>query len=170
MNHREYIQQEAAKNIAFHFECMECLQKESNNTLTFLYVVVAAAFSGAFKLFSSHGSKVLAGSLSILCAYLAFLAAYLVLKCLLARDAEAPANEPKNLKIKSPYSSEEIQDFELENLQIRIDRTKERNEKTAKNLNRVRVLICISPLIFFVAMAFLVLLRFAYLALANCQS
>jgi hypothetical protein len=170
MNHREYIQQEAAKNIAFHYDCMDCLQKESNNTLTFLYVVVAAAFSGSVNLFSSHGSKLLGLSLLVLCAYLAVLAMYLVFGCLMARDAEAPANEPKNLALKDTLTSEEIQDFELENLQARIDNTRLRNEKTAKNLNRIRVLICLSPLFFLLVTAFLVFAKFAWLALVGCQS
>jgi len=148
MNHLEYVQQEAGKNMAFHMENMDSLQKESNTTLTFLYVVISAAFSGAVKLFSSHSALSLAISLSCLCVYLALLAAYLVFSCMMARDVDAPSNEPKNLKIPDGYTSEQIQNFELENLQQRIDFNKKRNEKTAFHLNMVRFLICSSPFVF----------------------
>lgn len=155
MTHREYIQQEAEKNMAFHMENMEGLQKESNTTLTFLFVVISTAFSAAVKLFSGHGSTALATSLAILCVYLTGVAVYLVFTCLWARDVFAPANEPKNLKIPEGYTFEQIQDFELENLQVRIESNAGRNRKTAFHLNLVRLLICGSPFVFLVAITFL---------------
>ena len=139
---------------------LESLQRESNTTLTFLYVVISASFSGAVKLFSGGHSVGLALALSILCVYLAVLAAYLIFSCLMARTVKSPANEPKNLKIpppeegKNPYTSEQIQDFELENLQSRIEFNRNRNDKTARHLNIVRVMICASPIIFLLAIAF----------------
>ena len=153
MDHREYIQQQSSRNMEFHLESLESLQKEANTTLTFLYVVISASFSAAVKLFIGPGSIVLAISLALLCFYLACLAAYLVLRCLMARNVEAPSNEPKNLKIPARYTAEAIQDFELENLQKKIDINRHRNEKTAFHLNLVRILICASPIVFIIAIA-----------------
>jgi hypothetical protein len=154
MSHLEYIQNEAAKNMAFHMENMDCLQRESNTTLTFLYVVIAASFSGAVKLFSGGNLTALALALSVLCVYLACLAAYLVFKCLMARVVKSPANEPKSLKMVDGYTSEQIQECELENLQKRIEFNVKRNEITARNLNIVRVMICAIPAVFLIATVF----------------
>lgn len=148
------MQSEAAKVWAFHTENMDCLQKESTTTLTFLYVVISASFSGAVKLFSDGKLTVLALALSVLCVYLAGLATYLVFTCLMARAVKAPANEPKNLKLVDGCTSEQIQEYELENLQARIEFNMKRNDITARNLNRVRVMICASPAVFLVATAF----------------
>lgn len=155
VTHLEYMQSEASRNMSFHMDNMDNLQKESNNTLTFLYVVISASFSGALKLFLDGKLTILAVSLSILCCYLALLAVCLVFSCMWAKDAEAPANEPRNLKIKEPYTSVEIQQFELENLQKRIEFNRNRNAKTGQRLNLIRVFICLSPVVFIVAWAIL---------------
>ena len=148
VSHLEYMQSEASKNMDFHMQNMDNLQREANNTLTFLYVVISASFSGALKLFLDEKFIILAVSLSCLCIYLAVLAACLVFGCMMAKAVKAPANEPKNLKIKPPYTSEEIQEFELENLQKRIEFNRGRNATTGRRLNLVRILICFSPAIF----------------------
>ena len=158
MSHLEFVQQEAAKNMAFHLENMGILQKEANTTLTFLYVVISASFSGAVKLFSGGSLTVVALALSFLCIYLSALAVYLVFACLRARPVKAPANEPKNLKVPEGYSEEEIQQFVIENLQERIGFNRRRNDHTAQHLNIVRVLICSSPLVFLALTAFFWLL------------
>jgi hypothetical protein len=135
-------------------ENMDNLQKESNTTLTFLYVVISASFSGAVKLFTDEDLTTVALALSVLCIYLAGLAAYLVFACMRARIVKAPANEPKNLKMPDGYTPQEMQQFELENLQERIDFNRQRNDHTARHLNIVRVLICASPIVFLVFIAF----------------
>ena len=159
MQHLEFVQRESEKNMAFHMENMECLQRESNNTLTFLYVAVSASFSGALKIYAVNGFGVLSASLSFLCIYLTATSVYLVLACLKVRIVKAPANEPKNLKERVGYTSESLQGFELEKLQERIDFNRIRNEKTGFHLNAVRFLICFSPLVFFVFTVFFWILR-----------
>ena len=158
MSHLEFMQRESSKNMDFHMENMDSLQKESNTTLTFLFVVVSASFSGAVKIFTGGNLTGLALALSVLCVYLAGLAAYLVFTCLMARTVKAPANEPKNLKLPAGYTSDEMQEFELEKLQERIQFNVERNAKTARHLNIVRVLICASPLVFLATIVFFWLL------------
>lgn len=137
---------------------MDNLQREAQNTLTFLYVVISASFSAALKLFVDGKLITLALAISGLCIYLTSLAVTLVFGCMMARAVKAPANEPKNLKLKFPYTSEEIQEFELENLQNRIDFNRDRNHTTARRLNRVRVLICLSPVFFIFGLAVLYVL------------
>jgi hypothetical protein len=158
VTHLEYMQQEAAKNMEFHLQNMDNLQKESNTTLTFLYVVISASFSAALKLFLDGKFIILAIALSFLCLYLVFLAVCLLLGCMMVRPVKAPANEPKNLKIPTGYSSEEIQNFELENLQVRIEYNLDRNLATARRLNFVRVAICLSPLFFLGVLTLIALL------------
>lgn len=127
---------------------MECLQKESNITLTLLYVLIAASFTAAVRLFESGRATGLALGLSGLCAYLTILAVFLVFACLSPRSVKPPTNEPNNLKMREGYTSEEIRQFELDNLQERIDFNTDRNEFTARRLNCVRVMVCLSPFLF----------------------
>lgn len=94
----------------------------------------------------------------VLCVYLAGLAAYLVFACLRARTVKSPANEPKNLKLPDGYTPEEMQQFELEKLQERIDFNRQRNDRTARHLNIVRVMICASPVVFLMFIGFFWLL------------
>lgn len=142
------MQSEASKNMDFHLQNMDNLQREANNTLTFLYVVISASFSGSLKLFSGGNFTILAISLSSLCVFLAVLAICLLCGCLMARPVKAPSNEPKNLKVPNGYTSEQIQNFELENLQERIEFNRDRVATTAWRLNRVRILLCLSPFFF----------------------
>jgi hypothetical protein len=148
MSHLEYVEREAAKNMEFHLQNMECLQKESNTTLTLLYVLVTASFSAALKLFETAKETSVAFALSGLCVYLTILAVCLVLACLSPRTVKAPTNEPENLKLREGYTSDEIRQFELDNLQQRIHYNRERNEVTARRLKLVRVMLCLSPLLF----------------------
>lgn len=156
MNHLEYIQHESSKNMDFHLQNMDNLQRESNTTLTFLYVVISASFSAGVKLFVDGGYPALAVSMAVICLFLVAAAIYLVIGCMMARSVKAPSNEPKNLKIQNGYTSEDIQNFELENLQERIEFNRDRNIASAQRLNRVRIMICASPVIFAVLLAGLV--------------
>ncbi|MDR3457358.1 MAG: hypothetical protein P4N60_07925 [Verrucomicrobiae bacterium] len=151
MTHLEYMQGEAAKNMAFHMEDMEKLQAATDTTLNFLYVFISAVFSASVRMYLEDGYAAIKISLPVLCIYLTALAIYLVLSCGLARSVEAPANEPKKLKIPDGYTSEQIQNFELDNLQVRIEKNRDRNARTANNLNFVRVMLCFSPIIFLLA-------------------
>jgi len=162
MTHLEYMQDQAAKNMDFHIQNMDNLLKEANSTATFLYLVISASFTGAVKLFADGKHPTFASGLALLCVYLAMLGIYLVFSCLRARDVESPANEPKNLKLQTGYTSEEIQEAELDNLQKRIDANRTRNDNTAHHLNFVRILICLSPLFFFAVISLAGLFRLIF--------
>lgn len=158
MTHLEYMQSEASKNMDFHMENMDNLQRESNNTLTFLYVAISACFSAALKIFLDGKYAVLWITLSLLCLYLVVVAVCLLFGCLMARPVQAPANEPQNLKIHDGFTSEQIQNAELENLQKRIDFNCERVAATARRLNCVRGCICLSPVFFMAVLVVLLVL------------
>ena len=51
-----------------------------------------------------------------------------------------------------------MQQFELEKLQERIDFNRQRNDRTARHLNIVRVMICASPVVFLMFIGFFWLL------------
>jgi hypothetical protein len=147
MEHLEYVEREASKNMEHHIEDTECLNKEAHTTLSFLFVVISAAFAGAVRLFEAKAAWVWPVALAILCIYLSVLAFCLTFTCLMARDIQPPANEPKNLKLNG-NTLREIREAELENLQRRIELNQERNKKTGTNLNRIRLLICATPVLF----------------------
>ena len=157
MTHLEFVQGEATKNMDFHMQNMDNLQTEGNTTATFLSVAVSASFSAAVSIFAAGNHMKLALALSFLCVYLAIVGAYLVFACLRARYVQPPTNEPKNLKLQDGFTSEQIQQFELENLQGRIDSNRIRNDKAAWHLNCVRLLIFASPAFFSAVLAFIAL-------------
>lgn len=151
MSHIEYVERESEKNMEFHMQNMESLNKEANSTLTFLYVVIATSFSAAVKAFDSWKAPTPAVPFGVLCLYLTALAVWLLFGCLTPRIVKAPSNEPKNLNIPDGYTLDEIRQFELKNLQDRIDYNSTRNVTTAKRLRAIRVWVCLSPITFGVA-------------------
>ena len=51
MEHLEFMEQQAEKNMQFHLDNMDCLAGEANTTLTLLYALVGASFMGTVSLF-----------------------------------------------------------------------------------------------------------------------
>lgn len=149
-----FVFQEAKQNMQFHFENMESLHKDSMATANLLYIVIAASLSAAVKLFAGGTHTLLALALSLMCIYLLVLGLILVSKCLTARNVEPAANEPKNLlKAKeNGLSEDQAKEFELQNLQARIDSNRVRNEQTANDLKFVQRSIFLSPVVLLAAM------------------
>jgi len=162
MTHLDYIEREAGKNAEFHLKDMECLNREAHATLSFLFVVVSASFAGAVRLWQTSQFPERGWGLALfsLCLYLSLLAACITRCCLMVEDVMPPSNEPENLKLQEGFVSEQIREAELGNLQKRIDFNAARNERVGDRLNRVRLLICASPVVFLlVALAVFVILR-----------
>lgn len=74
------------------------------------------------------------------------LATILTLKCLMFGDFPSVWNEPKNLNQKD-YELDQLREFELLNLQGRINQAMELNFTKSLRLNRCILATCLTPII-----------------------
>lgn len=147
----DWVETQAHENLKFRLNCLENILKECNITLTILLAGVGTTAAYAFKLFNSSDSKqwLIFGIIS-LCLYFLVLSGFLISKCMKIDEIQVPTNEPDNLYQKQ-YTLLQIREAELINTQNRINKAVARNLKVAEWLNRIRLLILFSPVVFIVA-------------------
>ena len=150
----DWIENQAEKNLEFHHGCLENLRKEAHVILSIVIVAIGSLFGYLLQVvdvtvgFANQRWLVLLPSFALL-AYLVTTGNIVISKVLRIRDIEPPTNEPKNLlpHVKE-YSCDQLRKFELDNLQGRIDRTRQRNDETAKSITLVRRFLCFAPVVF----------------------
>lgn len=145
----DWVEAQAQENLKFRLSCLESIIKECNTTLTILLAGIGATAAYIFKLHPVSDTWMLAGTLSV-CLYFLLLSGLLIIKCLQIDEIQVPTNEPENLYIKQ-YTLLEIREGELRNVQERINKAVARNLNTSDWLNKIRLLILASPLVFIVA-------------------
>jgi hypothetical protein len=154
----DWVEAQAQENLKFRLSCLESIVKECNTTLTILLAGIGASAAYVFKLLETAKPEtwMLAGAIS-LCLYLLLLSAVLIFKCLKIDEIQVLTNEPENL-YKKQYTLLEIREGELINVQQRINKARDRNLKTANWLNKIRLSMLASPIVFvtfsILAMAF----------------
>jgi hypothetical protein len=139
----EWVEKAAADNLRERIEIAAMIQREANTTLTLLL-----SGAGASLIFAAHtGSNELAIARAalVVSAYLFLIGGLLVRECLGLIAYPASSNEPKNLNNKD-YAFEQMREWELENIQARIDQAVVINEHRSKWLNRCRYIAMLSPL------------------------
>lgn len=143
----DWVEAQAQENLKFRLSCLESITKECNTTLTILMAGLGATGAYLFKLFdmANPAISILSGALS-LCMYLLCLSGLLIFKCLKIAEIQVPTNEPHNLYQKQ-YTVLQIRESELDNVQERINKAAARNLYTADWLNKIRLLMLISPII-----------------------
>jgi len=149
MDRLDYIEREAQANMEFHLENLDSLKSEAQATLNFLLLILSGAFGYTIKLL---GDDKLAWAFVMGCvtSYLSCVAGYLTLYCLATGVVMPPTNEPRNLS-SNDCSLEELRELELKNLQKRIVFNRKRNTKIGRRLNKARLLVCASPVVFLLA-------------------
>jgi hypothetical protein len=143
----DFVEVQAEKNAAFHLSCAEALAKEANVLLTILLAGGGASFWYTVKLLVAGTTPWLLCGVSSIAVYLFFLSGLLTWKCLWAREMYPPANEPQNLT-NEELELDEIRRLDLRNRQACIDLNRERNDSVGLWLNRCRIAIAATPLIF----------------------
>ena len=151
----DWIEKNALENLRSRINTADILAKEAQVTLTVLLAGIGAALGYAFK--DGSIASNISRSMLILSGYLMIIAGIVVFTCMMVVEIPMVTNEPQNLngeKTKN-LSLEEIRGYELENIQKRIDETRNRNDVTAKWLNRARALTVFSPVVFLLILHFL---------------
>jgi hypothetical protein len=146
----DWVESQAQENLKFRLNCLESIIKECNTTLTILLAGIGGISAYLFKQLETTNYKawLIAGSIG-LGLYLVMLSGLLIIKCLKIDEIQVPTNEPKNLYVKQ-YTLLEIREGKLINVQKRINKAMERNLKTSDWLNKIRLAMLATPLIFII--------------------
>jgi len=142
----DWIEKQGKESLLFRLETTETLAKESATTLTILLSGMGGSAALAINGITEKASNSLVLACAAVSVYMAILAAVMVLKCLRIDDHQVPANEPKNLN-HPDLSLDEIRQYDLKNMQNKIDKTRERNAITSKWVSRVRIASVATPVI-----------------------
>lgn len=156
----EFVKDEADKTMEFHLKNLEALQQEAHVTLTFLFVVISASFSGATALFQKEGAAIWAWAMTLLCFYLGSIAIYLTMRCLKTKELWPPGNTPNNLIPHfAKFDLEAVQETALELMDERIKLNSMRCKETGNAINNTRVAIIASILVFPVSALLVMIVR-----------
>jgi hypothetical protein len=146
----KWIEDEARANAAFHVASADVLAKEANTTLNLMLAGASGSLAYMVSLVERSGWVWSAAGMGAVSGYLFALAAVLVVKCLRIRKIWPAANEPENL-IKSDLDLADLMTDQLASKQRCIIRNRDRNEEVSLWLNRCRVAVTATPLVFILA-------------------
>ncbi len=138
----DYAERCGIENMRERIEVAAMIQREANTALALLLAGAGAALAYAAG-DSTRQMSIAAFAVSV---YLFCLALLLANKCLGLIAYPAIFNEPGKLN-RPEYSLEQIRNWELENLQARINEAVQINEQRGELLNRCRVAAAFTPVI-----------------------
>lgn len=143
----DWVEKAALENLKGRITTADNLAKEAGNTLTVLLAGAGGSLAYAIKLLD-ESAKLSTFVAMVAGVWFTVLSILLVWKCLTIQSIPAIGNEPANVLGRPPEKTfQDCRTGELATVQERIDRLKARNNLTAKNLNIVRLLAAISPVI-----------------------
>jgi hypothetical protein len=144
----DFAEKAGMENIKFRLQNSETLAKEASSTLTILLSGIGGAMIFAAKIFEGSPPKAVEIGAFCFSIWLIATAMCLVINCILSTDIQTPTNQPMNLYQKE-FSLDAIRVVELRNLDARIELIAARNHRIAAWLDRVRISIIVSPIVFF---------------------
>lgn len=152
-NYVQWAENAAMENLKGRLQTGDVLLAQANNLLSLLLVAIGGALAYAAKLFEPEPSAApMAWGMAAVVAWLVVVAVNLVVNCIVTRPTTTLYNEPHNIyRPALGLSEEEIRGFELDNVQVRIDRTKDRNAAVAYWLDRCRYAAIATPFVFVVS-------------------
>lgn len=146
----EWIEKAGQENLRFRLQNAETLAREAHQTLTMLLAGMGAALAYVVRALEVGPPGAVAVGVVGLTVWLTGVAALLVVKCILSRDLQVTGNEPDNLW-QEGWTHEMERVGELKSLQARILLTRHRNHAVAAWLDRVRLGMVASPVVFLVS-------------------
>lgn len=146
----DWVEAQALENLRFHIQTAELLTKEANSMLMIVLAGVGGVSAYTVKLVDTHAAYWLMVATVTFGICLLGLAARLIVKCMKIDVIPAPTNEPRNI-YQPTYSLRVLREVELENIQVRIEDVRARNEKVADRLDRIRLYALVVPVISAVA-------------------
>jgi hypothetical protein len=125
----EWAEHAGLENLKEHHEAANLIAGQASTTLTILLAGVGGSLT-----YAVSANPRLAGlpmAAAWLCAYLAFLAIMVTLKCLYVGDAPPVHNHPKNLAVRG-HALETLREEEIKNIDLRIADLSKRNTERAR--------------------------------------
>lgn len=151
----DWVERQALENLRFRLANAETLAKEASATLTLLLAGLAGGTAYAVKAYESMQWHPLAIGATAFSGWLVLSGIFLMRGCIMTLPLQVPTNEPDNLLLPAlKIELNQARHFEMDNIQGRINATKVRNRRVALWLDRVRVMLVLSPAIFALAAAF----------------
>jgi hypothetical protein len=148
----EWIEKQAQESLKARFATAEILAKETQTTLTVLLAGIGGSAAYAAKNFEPGPSGPVEIAAAVACVYLVLLSVLLVVVCMMLKSYPAQYQDPENL-LHPAHSIDEIREEEIKNIGVRIKEAAEINAKRANHLNRFRIAVALSPLVFVVTAA-----------------
>lgn len=151
-NYAQWAAHRGDENLKHRLATGNVLLAQANTLLSILLLGMGGALGYAMRLADGAPYAVAAIGAAAVAAWLAVVAVLLVYRCIATRWTEVPYNEPKNVyKPELKLTADELLGFEMEGVQIRIDRTKLRNGTVAYWLDACRYAAIATPAVFITA-------------------
>lgn len=151
--HLDWAEKAAVEHLRARLATGDTLLAQSNQLLALLLAGMSGALAVGAKVFEPNTSAIAWGAAAV-SIWLATVAVTLTLKAIATRPTQLLFNEPKNLyraELAEAYSFAQMREFELQNIQARIDETRLRNLNVAWWLDRCRYAATATPLVFAIA-------------------
>lgn len=147
----DWAENAALENLKARLAAIDHLSAQANSLLQLLVVGMGGALAFGVRVFDGGTvTPLVAGSFAV-SLWLAWVGAILIVKCLMTQEQPVAHNSPKNLyqpEMLKRYSSEEWRKFELDNQQKRIDTVKKLNTSMAWWMDRCRLALIATPVVF----------------------
>ena len=149
----DWAERSGLENLKAHVAAVDTLAKEATGTLMLLLAGVGGALAYAQRVVDGMAAaQPSAWGAAAVCIWLALWAWALVRCCMMTGPMPQVYNEPLNLyKPTLALTLVQVKVHELENIQSGIRLAVERNQSTGLWLNRVRLAMAATPVVFIVA-------------------
>jgi len=147
----DYAEQQGLANYQWQQRVNETTRQEANITLGFLLAGGGASIAWSVAdLAGTHPSPALASGVLSMALWLFLLAAIVQFRCLGFVPSMPPANQPLNVYLPK-FNTESIRVIHLDYLESSILFAISKGQFRAKSLYRIRLLTCLSPVVFLAA-------------------
>jgi hypothetical protein len=148
----DYAEQQGRENFAWQCRVSDITRQEANVTLGLLVAGGGAALAWGISRAAEGTDPALAGAVLSLACWLFLLAGAVQLRCLRFSGAMPPANSPLQVYLPE-YDTNGIREQQLGHLDQAISLAAAKGDARARALGRLRMLTCLSPVVFLAAWA-----------------
>lgn len=151
----DWVEKAAVENLKGRLATGDMLLAQAGTLLSILLVAIGGALAYAVKLADTASRTPLIWGMAGTTVWLCIVASALMWKCIMTRVTPALYNEPKSfLGVDPAIGFDQLREYELQNMQARIDQAVARNKAVASWLDRCRGGAIATPLAFIVASGF----------------
>ena len=146
----KWAEDSGLKSLQEKFATADNMSKEAQTTLTYVLTGMGGTFAYILPGLERRIDVLLFGAIC-LCLYFFCLGLYLVWKTFFISAYPSPYQEAKNLLERPDLSLDDIREGEILNMTDRLNHSKDWIANKAKAINRVRIALILSPVVFIVS-------------------